>query len=99
MVKEVNGTSNEALTTGQAHYKDVDAAKVTFVMVKNDKKRFPENASWGEGWGWALFGAGETKSQTTNWKGEGFNNCYGCHLPVKQQDWVYTQGYKNVLGK
>lgn len=99
LVKEVNGTNKENMTTGEVRYKDVDTAKVIFVMVKDQKNRFSDNLSWGEGWGWALFNPGENKSQTTNWKGEGFNNCYGCHVPVKNQDWVYTQGYKSVLTK
>ena len=97
LVKDVNGTRAEALTTGNARYQD--APKVVFVMVKDKRGRFPENQAWGEGWGWALFNAGDTKSQTTNWKGEGFNNCFGCHLPVKDQDWVYTQGYQGVIGQ
>ena len=95
LIKDVNGTKSEPLTTGQASYED--AAKVTFMMVKDTKTRFKSNQSWREGWGWALFKPNNPKSQTTTFKGEGFNNCYGCHLPVKDNDWVYTQGYKSVL--
>lgn len=97
LVKDVNGTHGEALTTGFARYEG--APKVIFVMVKDKNNRFPSNQAWGEGWGWALFTPGETRSQTTNWKGDGFNNCFGCHLPVKDQDWVYSQGYGNTIGK
>lgn len=97
LIKDVNATKSEALTTGLARYED--APKVTFAMVKDDKNRFKGNQAWGEGWGWALFTPDSPKSQTTDWKGEGFNNCHGCHLPVKSQDWVYTQGYHSVLGK
>ena len=97
LIKDISGTATEVLTTGEARY--ADSTKVIFVMVKDNKGRFPDNQAWGEGWGWALFTPDSPKSQTTNWKGEGFNNCFGCHLPVKQQDWVYTQGYKSVLEK
>lgn len=96
LIKDVNATKLEALTTGLARYQD--APKVTFVMVKDTKDRFQGNKAWAESWGWGLFEPGNPKSQTTDWKGEGFNNCFGCHLPVKSQDWVYTQGYKTVLG-
>ncbi len=97
LIKEVNATKSEAMTTGLASYQD--APKVIFAMVKDNKNRFAKNAAWDEGWGWALFNPGNPKSQTSNWKGEGFNNCYGCHVPVKTNDWVYIQGYKAVLGK
>ncbi|CAA0100213.1 Uncharacterised protein [BD1-7 clade bacterium] len=96
LVKTVSGTTSETLTTGKVNY--ANALKVTFVMVKDDKNRFPTNKAWGEGWGWALFDPTKPgKSQTTDWKGEGFNNCFGCHIPVKQNDWVYTQGYEDIL--
>lgn len=97
LIKDISGTTTERLTTGEARY--VDSTKVIFVMVKDEKGRFPGNKAWGEGWGWALFNPGNPTSQTKDWKGEGFNNCFGCHLPVKHQDWVYTQGYKSVLKK
>lgn len=96
LVKTVSGTESATLTTGQAHYQA--DTKVTFVMVKDRRQRFPDNTAWGEGWGWALFsGEQPGKSQTTDWKGEGFNNCHGCHLPAKDNDWVYTQGYRKLL--
>ncbi len=97
LIKEVNATKTEPLTTGLASYQD--APKVIFAMVKDTKSRFAGNAAWDEGWGWALFNPGDPKSQTTTWKGEGLNNCFGCHIPVKANDWVSTQGYKSVLGK
>lgn len=97
LIKDVNATRSEPLTTGLARYED--ASKVTFAMVKDTRNRFEGNQAWGEGWGWALFTPDSPESQTTNWKGEGFNNCFACHLPVKGQDWVYTQGYKAVLGE
>ncbi|MCV6609467.1 MAG: cytochrome P460 family protein [Amphritea sp.] len=97
LIKDVNATKKEPLTTGLVRYED--APKVTFAMVKNTEGRFEENKAWAEGWGWALFTPDSPKSQTTDWQGEGFNNCFACHVPVKDQDWVYTQGYKTVLGQ
>jgi len=95
LIKEILSTKSETLTTGEAGY--ADELKVTFMMVKDSKNRFPKNKAWGEGWGWALFSPGVAQSQTKDWKGEGFNNCFGCHVPVKDKDWVYLQGYKHTL--
>ncbi|WP_444927698.1 cytochrome P460 family protein [Microbulbifer sp. TRSA002] len=95
LVKDVNSTQSEPLTTGLAYYSS--DLQFTFMMVKDDNNRFPENPAWAEGWGWALFKPGIAKSETETWKGTGLNNCFGCHLPAKNNDWVYTQGYQQVL--
>ncbi len=99
LVKRVFGSTSKSFTTGKGYFSS--EPKVTFVMVKDAHNRFKENKAWAEGWGWALFtNESPTKSTTTNWKGAGFNNCYGCHLPAKGNDWVYTEGYeKKLLGK
>ena len=92
LVKEVLATSHAQLTTGDAHWaKDT---KVWFVMVKDDKSRFPDNPLWGDGWGWALFKSDAPNTQVaTNYR----KDCLGCHLPAKGTDWIYVQGYP-VLG-
>ena len=96
LVKRVFGSTSKSFTTGKGYFSS--APKVTFVMVKDSQNRFKNNNAWAEGWGWALFTKDSpTKSTTTNWKGAGFNNCYGCHLPAKANDWVYTEGYKKKL--
>ncbi|MFA0813480.1 cytochrome P460 family protein [Microbulbifer epialgicus] len=95
LVKDVNSTKSEPLTTGLAYY--FSDLQFTFMMVKDSKGRFPDNEAWAEGWGWALFKPGVAQSETTSWKGSGLNNCFGCHLPAKNTDWVYVQGYKQVL--
>ncbi|BBM03350.1 hypothetical protein GL2_34240 [Microbulbifer sp. GL-2] len=97
LVKDVNSTQSEPLTTGLAYYSS--DLQFTFMMVKDAEGRFPKNEAWAEGWGWALFKPGIAKSETENWKGSGLNNCFGCHLPAKNNDWVYTQGYQQVLQK
>ena len=61
-----------------------------FVMIKDIRDRFPSNSLWGEGWGWALFKANQTdKPVTQNYKTE----CIGCHIPARQDDWIYLNGY------
>ena len=61
-----------------------------FVMVKDTEGRFKSNPLWGEGWGWALFNAGQPdKSATKNYKTE----CIGCHIPARDDDWIYVSGY------
>jgi len=48
------------------------------------------------GWGWALFdGKDRTKTKTTDYKAD----CLACHVPVKNSDWVYVNGYPVLRGK
>jgi cytochrome P460 len=95
LVKAVSNTTTQQLTTGMAQSaKDIN---VWFVMVRDRHNRFPNNKAWGEGWGWALFTSEDpNKNLTTDWKGTGFNNCFGCHAPVKNTEWVYIDGYPTV---
>ena len=53
LVKEVFATDHAQLTTGDAHW--ATGTKVWFVMIKDDKGRYPGNPLWGDGWGWALY--------------------------------------------
>lgn len=94
LVKDVRSTSNSKLTTGEAAYgADV---KVWFVMIKDSKGRFPENELWGDGWGWGLFEGGDrTKQVAVDYRSE----CRSCHVPVKKQDWIYTQCYPALNAK
>ena len=88
LVKDVRATTNEKLTTGNAAYGA--NVKVWFVMIKDAKGRFPENELWGDGWGWGLFeGKDRTKQVGVNYKTE----CRSCHVPVRNNDWVYTKCY------
>lgn len=59
-----------------------------FVMVKDTEGRFSTNPLWGDGWGWVLFGP-DGKLKTKNYKAE----CLGCHIPAKNTDWIYVEGY------
>ena len=88
LVKEVFSTEHERLTTGDAHY--AAGTKVWFVMIKDEKGRYPSNPLWGNGWGWALFAADAPEKQVaTDYK----KDCLGCHVPAKSTDWVYVKGY------
>src|SRR5262247_286616 len=55
LVKEINGTDHAQLTTGDAHW--ASGIIQWFVLIKDEKHRFPNNALGGDGWGWALFKA------------------------------------------
>ncbi len=88
LVKEVRGAATAKLSTGAASY--ATDKGVWFVMVKDQKKRFPNNALWGDGWGWALFEAEEpTKQVATDYK----KDCLTCHIPAKETDWIYIEAY------
>ena len=92
LVKEVLATSHAQLTTGDAHW--AQGTKVWFVMIKDEKGRFPGNPLWGNGWGWALFKSDAPDTQiATDFK----KDCLGCHIPAQVTDWVYVSGYP-VLG-
>ncbi|WP_150522431.1 cytochrome P460 family protein [Roseibium sediminis] len=92
MIKEVRGARGSTHTTGEAFWAQ-DVA-VWFIMVKDTQNRFPDNALWGEGWGWAMYeGKDRTKQVASDYK----SDCLGCHVPVQDADWTYVYGYP-VLG-
>ena len=61
LVKEVFAIDHAQMTTGDAHW--ATGTKVWFVMVKDEKGRYPGNPLWGDGWGWALFKSDEPNNQ------------------------------------
>lgn len=90
LIKELRASNTGDYTTGQGVSHETGTLKQWFVMVKDSKNRFSENPLWGDGWGWALFKAdAPTKNVATNYK----NDCLSCHVPAKDKDWVYTEGY------
>ena len=94
LVKEVFGTDHGQMTTGDAHW--AKGTKVWFVMIKDDKGRYPGNPLWGDGWGWALFKSDAPDKQVA----VGYQkDCIGCHIPAKTTDWVYIQGYPVLAAK
>lgn len=96
LVKEISAIESKRLTTGNAHW--AGDAGVWFVMIKDRQNRFPDNPAWGQGWGWALFKADKPSVNIAhNWKKDaGLGNCYGCHVPTRQTDWVYVDGYPTL---
>jgi hypothetical protein len=88
LVKEVFGTEHAQMTTGDANW--ASQTKVWFVLIKDEKGRYPGNPLWGDGWGWALFKADAPDKQVAvNYK----KDCLGCHIPAKSTDWIYVRGY------
>jgi hypothetical protein len=94
LVKEIFGTDHAQMTTGDAHW--AKEIKVWFVMIKDEKGRYPGNPLWGDGWGWALFKSDAPDKQVAT----GYQkDCIGCHIPAKTTDWVYVQGYPVLAAK
>ena len=88
LVKETFATDHAQMTTGDV--RRATKTKVWFVMIKDEKNRYPNNPLWGDGWGWALFKADAPDKQVaTSCK----KDCLGCHVPAQSTDWVYVQGY------
>lgn len=95
LVKEIHAIEEGSMTTGHAQW--AGETGVWFVMVRDREQRFPDNAAWGEGWGWALF-TQESPEQSVaeSWQGEGLSNCRGCHLPAEDTGWVFIEGYPTL---
>ncbi len=90
LVKVLRSARTADYTTGKQVRHATDNVKQWFVMIKDSKGRFPGNLNWGDGWGWALFKTDDTgKNVSTDYK----KDCLGCHVPVKDKDWVYTEAY------
>lgn len=88
LIKELFKNTTKTMTTGMVSF--ANEVEGWFVMVKDSKSRFKNNPLWGDGWGWVLFNATDkTKTVTTNYK----IDCIGCHIPAKNNDWIYTEGY------
>lgn len=90
LVKELRAADAGSFTTGQnVSYANTEI-KQWFVMIKDETGRFPDNAIWGEGWGWALFKA---DAPTINVATDFRTDCLGCHVPARAADWIYVEGY------
>jgi hypothetical protein len=93
LVKEITNVSADDLTTGRSSWSTDD--KVWFVMIKDSRGRFPDNPLWGDGWGWALFKSDEPARNIAT---DSTSDCRTCHVPARQDDWIYVRGYP-ILGK
>jgi hypothetical protein len=93
LVKELRASKSGSFTTGQGVSYATSGLKQWFVMIKDSKNRFVDNPLWGEGWGWALYKPDHpSKNVATNFKVD----CLGCHIPAKDQDWVYIEAYPTL---
>ena len=91
LVKEVYEAATGQMTTGTVGH--AETLKGWFVMVKDSKGRYPGNALWGDGWGWAWFDVGDPlKTTSTDYKTDSLS----CHVPAEASDWVYVQGYPSL---
>lgn len=88
LVKEVFETTTKEMTTGTVS--SAGTLSGWFLMVKDDVGRFRENKLWGDGWGWAWFGAADPKKTTST---DYVTDCQSCHVPARASDWIYTDGY------
>jgi hypothetical protein len=90
LVKELRASETGDYTTGPGVHHSTAGLKQWFVMIKDAEGRFANNPLWGDGWGWALFKPDQTSANlATDYK----TDCLGCHVPAKQNDWVYTEAY------
>ncbi len=95
LVKELRASLAGDYTTGQGVHHATSELKQWFVMVKDNKNRFSDNPIWGEGWGWALFKPADTNE---NLASDYKSDCLGCHVPARDNDWVYTEAYPALTG-
>ena len=96
IVKELRTSKSGSYTTGQNVSHATGNIKQWFVMIKDEKSRFSGNPLWGDGWGWALYKPKDkSKNITTDYK----TDCRGCHIPAKDNDWVYVEAYPILLKK
>jgi len=91
LVKEIRKIGAGQKTTGPARWATEPA--VWFVMVKDGRGRFPGHVHWGDGWGWALYEAGD---QTRNVSKGYAESCKTCHEPAAGSDRVYVEGYPSL---
>lgn len=93
IIKELRAHKTADYTTGANVSYASSNIKQWFVMIKDTKGRFSENKSWGDGWGWALIKTDDAnKNVSTDYK----KDCLGCHVPAKNNDWIYIEGYPSL---
>ena len=93
LVKELRVSSTDDYTTGAGVSYATEDIKQWFVMIKDSRGRFGSNPVWGDGWGWALFAADDT---TQNAATDYENDCLACHVPARDNDWIYTEAYPTL---
>jgi hypothetical protein len=98
LVKELLNAETMQMTTGPA-VSHATTLKGWFVLVRDTQGRYKESKLWGDGWGWSLFNAPDSKKTVSTDYQE---NCIACHLPARdlakpdaqeEDKWIYTLGY------
>ena len=89
-MKELRAAKSGDYTTGAGVHHSTDGLKQWFVMIKDTENRFSGNSIWGDGWGWALFKPDQPKLNVAD---DYKVDCLGCHIPAKNNDWIYTEAY------
>jgi hypothetical protein len=92
LVKEIRKLESGELVIGHPVVWGSNPA-AWFVMVKNDKDRFPRNPLWANGWGWALFKEDDPK---TNVAKSYEADCKNCYVRAEKSDRVFIQGYPTL---
>jgi len=92
LIKELRTAEAADYSTGKSVQRATEKILQTFVMVKDREGRFSDSSNWGDGWGWALFKPGTEGNVSGDYKAD----CLGCHIPAKDKDWVYTEGYPTL---
>lgn len=90
IVKELRASEPGDYTTGNGVHHATENLKQWFVMIKDKTARFPKNALWGDGWGWALF---KPDNKQTNVATDYKTDCLACHVPARNSDWIYVEAY------
>jgi len=96
LVKELRASKAGDYTTGHGVSYATAELKQWFVMIKDSKNRFSSNPVWGDGWGWALF---KTDDKTSNVAADYKADCLGCHVPAKDNDWIYIEAYPGLTAR
>ena len=93
LVKELRPHNAGNYTTGTDVSYATEDVKQWFVMIKDTEGRFPDNALWGRGWGWALYKPEDPSvNVATNYQ----TDCYGCHIPAQGTDLIYIEAYPTL---
>ena len=93
LVKELLAGATKPMTTGVvSRGTDVEG---WFILVKDTRGRFTDNPLWGDGWGWVLYSSEDRTTPVT----KGYQaECLGCHIPARETDWIYVEGYPVLKG-
>lgn len=91
IVMEVRKAEWKEMATG--HVVSEGVVDGWFVMVKDDKGRYPGNANWGDGWGWARFNPGDP---AVNISRDYKVDCLPCHERERKNGLVHVWGYPTI---